>query len=620
MSITLTPRLGLTQWGQGADPPSRTAFNGIFAAIDANVAIDDGTSPNALPTSGVNGQALSNGRYAHVVSGSNRQLYRRAGGVWAQVGGNTWNETRYDKAAAAAPTSDPVRVVSHPSLTTATATESWDGTTVRGNRQAVGDLNTGQPGAVHVGDTTTAVSLAVRGRVWAKAANANERGFVATAGVAGAGNLFTALDSTGAEPWSVSSSGQVRAQAAGGYGGSSPVAGVPITAMAGASDASAMDLYANAGKPALRIWRAQGDTTPIASLTDTVFTLGRSPWTGGSIGLVAPNVGVTGAFAVTGAASVTGAVSLASTLGVTGLTTLAGLNAGTTGLGATTAANLAVTAGATIGTTLGVSGATSLGGTLGVTGATTLAGLSAGATSLTSTLAVAGATTLAALTANGLAQLKASAQVTGTLSVSSDTTLSGRLGLPTSRPSGTAAGQLRIASDWTPEVFDGSVWRGKFGADSTPNASGRKHYWTANNVAINGSDTFAQVTALIDATSPQGTVASMSSGSLYLNAAGLWSITASFFVDSGKDGIARLRLIWTNGAFAGRDTITDSRCRQITTSLGQSGNAECVITWVGWVDSASAANPLQMWIANRTSDGSTTSTTVLTMGAEYLGR
>lgn len=625
MAITLTPSLGLPQWGQGADSPSRASFDALLATIDAYTVVDDRTNPAALPTGGVNGQSLSDGRYAHVVNGTYRQLFRRAQGAWAQVGGNTWDQTTYSRAATGLDAATAARVVSHPSLTTAGLTENWDGSSVRGGRQAVGDLNAAQPGAIHVGDTATAVALATRGRVWVKAAAAGERAVVATAGVASAGNLFTAVDSTGAEPWAIDGSGRMRSQAATAFGGAALTAGVPFASAPGGADSTAADLYAATGKFASRWWRALGDTTPVASISDTAIVLGRNPWTGGSVSILSPltvstTLAVTGAatlqagLTVTGGTSAFGATTVGGTLGVTGATTLAGLNAGTSGLGATTASSLAVTGAATVGTTLGVSGAT------------TLAALTAsGATSLGSTLAVTGATTLAALTANGLALLKASAQVTGTLSATSTITASADvvvgtlLKLPVTQPAGSSAGQVRVAADYTIEVYDGSAWRGKFGSDTAANASGRKHYWDDQGAVLAGSDVYTQVTGFDDALSPQGTVATLTSGSLYLNKAGMWAINCSFFCDSVKDGVNRVQFRWASGGFPGRSFMTDVRTRQWNGSNGQSGNGEATITWVGWVSSAAAAQAIQVWVAQRTSDGSNGSC-IFTLSAEYLGR
>lgn len=342
MAITATPRFGLPQWGAGADSPSRAGFNDALDRIDDRAAYDDGAAGGtALPT----GEVVD-GRYAATVNGVHRALFRRAGGAWSQVGGNSWAETQYERAGAALPTTDPARVRSHPGLAAATVTENWDGSSVRGGRQAIGDLNAGLPGALHVGDHTVAVDLALRGRVYARAAASGERGFVAAAAVAGAGNLFTARDAGGSEPWLVDAAGRMRAQAPTAFGAAALATNVPFAAAPGASDLTAMDLYAATGKPALRIFRAAGDL--IGSFQPDAIALGKASWSGGSISLTAPNLSLTGTVAVTGNATVSG------TLGVTGKATVGSLQSGTTDVGPLTASSATVTGAFNVNGTLAV--------------------------------------------------------------------------------------------------------------------------------------------------------------------------------------------------------------------------------------------------------------------------
>jgi hypothetical protein len=603
VAVTLTPALGLPQWGQGADNPSRQAFDDAFARVDAGVAIDDGASVAALPTTGVNGQPLSDRRYAHVVNGNYRQLYRRAGGAWAQVGGNMWPETVYHRGAGNLATTAAARILSHPGLTNPSATENWDGSTLRGGLQAVGDVNSATPGAVHSGDITSPVDLTVRGRVFARTTADNQRGFVASAHAATAGNLFSAIDATGSLPWTVDAQGRMRSQAPSAFGASGLTANVPLASTPGANDLTALDLYALTGatpKPALRLFRAAGDQ--IGSVLPDSITLGKAGWTGAAVNVLAPTV------AITGALGLTGALTVSQTLAVTGAATLAGLTAA-----ATTLASLTVNGSSTLAAVQAasatVTGAASVGSTLGVTGAVTLA----------STLAVTGASTLAGLTVNGSAALKSGVTVTGAASVSSDLSVGGLLKLPTSQPGGASSGQVRVASDMTLEVYDGTAWRGNFGSDAAANSIGRKHYWDQQSAPLFGTDAYTQVTGLSDALSPQGSIATLSNGDLLLNAPGLWSLNCSFFCDSTKDGLNRVQFRWVNGGFPGRARMTDVRTRQVTTGASQSGNGEATITWVGWVSAAAAAQAIQVWVAQRTSDG-TAGTCTYTLSAEYLGR
>lgn len=529
MAITSTPRFGLPQWGSGQDSPSRQLFNSTFDRIDDRAAYDDG----AVGGTSLPGTEVVDGRYAQTTDGNYRKLYRRAAGAWQQVGGNTWSETIYSRADGALATGAAARITSHPSLANPSATENWDGSSVRGGRQAIGDLNSGQPGAVHVGDTTSAVDLATRGRVYARTAAAGQRGFVASAHAADAGTLFAAREPGGSEPWSVDARGRMRSQAPVAFGGASLTDNVPVSIAPGASDISALDLAAAASKPALRVFRAVGDATPIALFEQNRIQLGRSSWSGGVLDLLGPTTHVGGTLNADGAVNVGGA------LDVDGATTLAGLTAGTTGLGSTTASSM---------------------------------------------------------------------------QVSGDTTLSGRLRLPTggSRPSGNASGQVRVGDDWALEVYDGSAWRGRFGG-----SSGRKHKWEQGGGTVGGGDVYTQVTGFPSGNGG-GSIASFSSGGLLLNRAGLWTIMATAFIDSGADGLNRLKLNWADGAFPRGDDIIDIRTRQITVNQAASGNGEAVITWVGYVSAAEAARPIKMLVAQRSAGGASTTNTFFALMAEFL--
>lgn len=300
--------MALHQWGSGSDGPARTQFNQTFANLDARAAYDDGADGAALPTSNV-----VDGRYAQTIDGNYRRLFRRSGGSWKQVGGNTWAETQFFRADSSLPTTDPSTVRSHPSLPNPTATENWDGSSVRGARQAIGDLNPDLPGALHVGDTSSPVDLATRGRVYARTTADGQRGFVAAAHGAGAGPLFAARESGGTDPWLVDAQGRMRAQAPTAFGIAALTTGVPLVSAPGGSDLTAADLYAASGKPALRVFRAVGDNTAIASFAQDRITLGRASWTGGRVDVLGPGFYVAAGLEVDGAAKLDGGLTVTGT-------------------------------------------------------------------------------------------------------------------------------------------------------------------------------------------------------------------------------------------------------------------------------------------------------------------
>lgn len=298
MAVTTTPRFGLPQWSAGSDTPSRTGFNDAFANLDAAAARDlGGVGGTTLPT----GQF--DGTYAQTINGPYRQFYRRAGGNWQQVGGNTWAEPIYLRGDPALAANSLAYQVSHPNLSNPAVVENWDGSQVRGGRLAVTDVNPTTPGALHVGDSSAA-DLAALGRIYARTRANGERAVVASAHASGAGNLFTAREAGGSDPWYIDAQGRMRAQAPSAFGAASLTTGVPLASAPGASDATAADLYAAASKSALRVLRALGDADPIASFGQDRITLGRSAaWNGGRIDLISPDNRVVGPLSVSGASS-----------------------------------------------------------------------------------------------------------------------------------------------------------------------------------------------------------------------------------------------------------------------------------------------------------------------------
>ncbi len=525
MAVTTTARLGLPQWSQGSDAPSRAAFNGALAAIDAKVAVDLGEAGSAtLPVADVVA-----GRYAPTVDGVYRKLHRRTSTGWVQIGGNAWSEQTYLRADAALATGAPARTLSHPSLTNAGAVENWDGSSVRGGRQAIGDVNSGQPGALHVGDTAAAVDLVTRGRIYALTAGAGGRGFVAAAHDATAGPLFAARSAGGSEPWLVDSQGRMRAQAATAFGAAALTANVPFVSAPGTSDLSAGDFYAAAAKPGLRLFRAIGDANPIGLFEQDKITLGRSSWSGGRVDLLAPTINLVGA------------------LDVTGNTVLDGLTVG---------------------------GAATVGSTLGVTGATTLAAMSA-----------------------------------SSATVSGDASLTGRLRIPSSNPSGTLAGQIRAkpSPDWGAlEVYDGSAWRGHFGG------SGRKHVWAT--ISTLGHNVETPVVSMDKQTGSGSIVTAEASGWFKFNRPGLWSITAYFYTDIGSEGQVANYVVWEDEFPVGW-IMFDRRDRRLN---GNSGQLDSTMHWVGHIDSVFAAKRFRLVGFQFASNGGSAYLSC-SLGMEYLG-
>jgi hypothetical protein len=494
VAVTTTPRFALPQWGAGSDSPSRTSFNSAFLAIDQRAALDLGeVGGTTLPVTDV----LA-GRTAQTIDGTGtyRKVYRRDVVGWKQTGGNTWDQTFYNRADGALATSAPARIVSHPSLANPGLTENWDGSSVAGGRQAIGDVNAAQPGALHVGDIASAVDLTTRGRIYARTTVDGQRGIVASAHGTGAGNLFTAIEPGGSTPWLVDAQGRMRAQAPSAFGAAALAANVPLVSSPGASDLTAADLYAAAGKPALRLFRAVGDV--IGSFLPDAIALGKSSWTGGVIGLTAPTITLTGAAGVSGSLAVTG--------------------------------------------------------TLSATGATTLAAVSAAATTVTT------------LTASS------------TATFNGDVNLTGRLDLPTSLPTGTSAGQVRVSDDWQMEVYDGTKWRGRFG-----NRTGMRHHWgvALTSMAANAETRITSMTAK----SGNGTLATVSNGYLTLNRAGLWTIDWDVAGDYGNSDMrVSAYMSWPSGGFwLNTDNIDITDSTFSSTGFASSGIFRCRASWTGYV-------------------------------------
>lgn len=212
---------------------------------------------------------------------------------------------------------------------------------------------------------------------------------------------------------------------------------------------------------------------------------------------------------VNGTAKIAGAVALASTLAVSGASTLAGLSA-TTGAFSST---LNVTGSSTFAALSATSG--SFSSTLGVTGATTLAALSATTGSFSSTLGVSGATTLAGLSATtgsfsstlavtGAATFSNTISTTSTLTASTGVNTGGNVSL-----TGTGDQRLQITG-----TTDGSDTGRLILASTGGILQSRGAY-----LILAGNET---------ATAPGSvTITSGETGGITLNSAGSVSVTAT---------------------------------------------------------------------------------------------
>jgi hypothetical protein len=200
--------------------------------------------------------------------------------------------------------------------------------------------------------------------------------------------------------------------------------------------------------------QVDGDTTIVGTIDVTDLEVSNDLDVSGSTTLGGLSAGTTTLGASTiSSASVTGNTSVGGTLGVTGTSTLGTLNAGTSTLGAATLSSASVTGNTSVGGTLGVTGAstlgtlnaaatavttlaassnTTIGGTLGVTGTSTLGTLNAAATAVTTLAASSNTTiggTLGVTGASTLGTLNAGTSTLGSASVTGNTSVGGTLGV-----------------------------------------------------------------------------------------------------------------------------------------------------------------------------------------------
>lgn len=305
MVLTRTDRMQQQQWSSGTDGPTRLGFNADADYLEARAAYDDGTTGAVLPVTNVVG-----GRYFRRSAADGYELHRVQGAAWEWVGGSIVpTQLRYRRAAGTdiAWSTDVAGAASAATMTA--AGELGTGGLVR-------SVAGGSAGA----DLATDLSApATTGRWFVRTRAAGERGVVAAAHASDAGVLFAAREPGGTVPWTVDAAGRMRAQAPGAFGAATLTANVPLSVAPSATDGTALDLYGRSSgtpAPALRAFPDIGDASPILSVLPAAVTLGRAAWPSGSIGLLAPTIGLTGAVAVTGSLAVSDDLSVSDDLTV----------------------------------------------------------------------------------------------------------------------------------------------------------------------------------------------------------------------------------------------------------------------------------------------------------------
>jgi hypothetical protein len=127
--------------------------------------------------------------------------------------------------------------------------------------------------------------------------------------------------------------------------------------------------------------------------------------------------------------------------------------------------------------------------------------------------------------------------------------------------------------------------------DSSPFKSdpARKHRFVVTGASVPAA-TSLNITLPTTQTTTTGTIATVSSGNLLLNRAGVWSLAFHFFDTSASNRNSGVIAHWPSGAFPGTDYIW-----QVAGAIGGSqpgGNNFRYLTWVGYVNAAQAAAPI----------------------------
>lgn len=290
MAETRSTYFGFPRYSDDNDEAvTRTDWEEMVTRAEDRVAFDDGATADTLPAT-----LLKPGRYFRQSFADGYALHRRsAAGAWEWMGG----------------TIQPVRTRMRSTTASDIMLSSDTGGAATATWKASGEFATAAPlrsSSVGVFGAALDADVSVpgtTGRAYVRTVNNGDRGLVVAAHDDAAGALFTARTAGGSDPLTIDSRGRLRASAPIGFGASSPAATVPVAISPTASDVTALDLIARPGDtpvPALRLFRASDDASPIGQVLPESITLGRSSWSGGSITLRAPAVGITGAASVTG--------------------------------------------------------------------------------------------------------------------------------------------------------------------------------------------------------------------------------------------------------------------------------------------------------------------------------
>jgi len=272
---------------------SRADWEEAIASLELRGAYDDGTISATLPV--VN---LKPGRYARQTVTDGFALYRRSAGAWEWVGGPVMPVRRYHRGAASGDVVWSTDVAASAATATMTA----------GGELATSGAVRALQGAVGA-DLGTALDPLTTGRLYVRTRATSERAVVVSAHAGDAGNLYTALESGGQAIWTVDAAGRMQARLANGFGAAPPVAGVPLSsaAIVGAAGAGAR-LHGSTTapvSPGLEVHRNLSDAAAILTALPDHITIGRTPWAGGQVSLIAPAIASAGVFTHVGSLNAT---------------------------------------------------------------------------------------------------------------------------------------------------------------------------------------------------------------------------------------------------------------------------------------------------------------------------